>query len=134
DGIGQGRFDDTGSAGWGGDQGRLHAFVNMMRWDQFQQMDGLDEADPRSELYSTLGQEFAHRWLSFLHYRDRQGRYSEAMLGRDKAHWASTLQADASVMDGDLIVDNGGGSFTIKDTFARYSALDLYGMGLVSAD
>jgi hypothetical protein len=131
-GLGQQIFDDTGAGGWGGDQGNLHAFVDMMRWDQFRNYDGLAITDPRSSLYSTLGQEFAHRWLSFLHYTDRNGNYSDAMLGRDKAHWASTLQADASVMDGDLIVDNGDGSFNVTETFSRYSPLDLYGMGLIA--
>ena len=129
-GIGQQVFDE--SIGWGATSGKLHAFVNMMRWDQFHNIDGLDEADPSSSLYSTLGQEFAHRWLAFMSYKDKTGATSDAMLGRAKAHWASTLQADASVMDGDRLVDNGDGTFTDVETFARYSPLDLYGMGLMA--
>lgn len=132
-GIGQMVFDQSGLDGWGSPSHRLHAFVDMNRWDQFQSFDGLAPSDPNSTLYSTLGQEFAHRWLSFFRYKDQGGNVSEAMLGRDKAHWASTLQADASVMDGDRWVDNGDGSFTNAETFARYSPLDLYGMGLLDA-
>ncbi len=133
-GIGQQMFDESGDGGWGALDHHLHAFVNMMRWDQYHDMDGLDITDPSSGLYSTLGQEFAHRWLSFLRYRDKNGLVSDAMLGRDKAHWASTLQADASVMDGDRIVDNLDGTFTDVETFARYSPLDQYAMGLVGPE
>src|SRR5207248_2916726 len=84
-GLGDQVFDDDGKDGWGGDQHRLHAFVNMMRWDQFRNNDGLDPTDPKSSFYSTLGQEFAHRWLSFMMYTDATGRPSDKMLGRDKA-------------------------------------------------
>jgi hypothetical protein len=129
-GIGQDQFDD--SASWGSDNGHLHAFVNMMLWNQF---DGdVPMTDPDSELYSTLGQEFAHRWLSFFHYKDATGADSAAMLGRDAAHWGSNLQADGSVMDGNTIVDNGDGTFTITEIMVRYSRLDLYGMGLVGPE
>ncbi|MBM3276332.1 MAG: hypothetical protein FJZ00_14355, partial [Candidatus Sericytochromatia bacterium] len=106
-GLGQMRFDDTDN--WGGKN--LYSFINMMRWDQWPDMDGLPLTDPRSVVYSTLGQEFAHRWLSFLRYKNRAGVVSQAMLGRDKAHWASTLQAFGSVMDGQLWSDNKDGTF-----------------------
>ena len=32
-----------------------------------------------------LGQEFAHRWLAFLHYKDQNGNLSSNLLGRDQA-------------------------------------------------
>jgi hypothetical protein len=109
----------------------LYAFVNMMWIDQYQKYDGLALTDARSLLYPTLGQEFAHRWLATLRYQDGQGRVSSALLGRAAAHWATTLQADASVMDGQRWVDNGDGTFTDVEQNARYSPLDLYGMGLL---
>ncbi|MSP59180.1 MAG: hypothetical protein EXR72_02365 [Myxococcales bacterium] len=131
-GIGQKRFDQSGKGGWGAPDHKLFAFVNMMRWDQFSDFDGLSVTDPNSELYPTLAQEFAHRWLSFLRYRDKAGKFSSAMLGRDKAHWVATMQTDASVMDGNRLVDHYDGTFVNVETNARYSELDLYAMGLIA--
>src|SRR5262249_52739778 len=54
-----------------------------------------------------------------------------AMLGRDAAHWASTLQASGSVMDGSKIEPQTDGSFLITDYMSTYSPLDLYIMGLI---
>jgi hypothetical protein len=127
-GIGRPVFDQ--STYWGAMDHKLYAFVDMMRWDQFA-YPGVPITNPGSYFYSVLGQEFAHRWLSFMNYTDGNGNVSGAMLGRDAAHWASTLQADASVMDGNRLVDNNDGTFSVTGSFSQYSPLDLYGMGLV---
>jgi hypothetical protein len=129
DGIGEDKFNWTRA--WGSN-GKLHAFVNMMRWDQFDGF-GVPLTDERSYMYPVLGQEFAHRWLSFLKYKDASGNISGKLLGRDEAHWASTLQAFASVMDGVQWSENADGTFTAVDDMARFSPLDLYGMGLIPA-
>ena len=60
---------------------------------------------------SVLGQEVGHRWLAFLEFRDHTGTRSEALLGRDQAHWSFFFDSDASVMEGNDIEDLGGGSF-----------------------
>ena len=60
---------------------------------------------------SVLGQEVGHRWLAFLEFRDHTGARSEALLGRDQAHWSFFFDSDASVMEGNDIEDLGGGSF-----------------------
>ena len=117
-----------------GSQANFYAFVNMKWIDQYPKNDGLPITDVRSFMYPVLGQEFAHRWLSFMEYKDGQGHISNAMLGRDLAHWATTLNSDASVMDGQRWVDNGDGTFTDVEENDRYSPLDLYGMGLLPAD
>ena len=118
-GIGRDIFDGDGDGGWGGDNDALYAFVDMMRWSQYQEIDRLAITDPALVvLLGRLGQEFAHRWLSFLHYKTRGGVSSAALLGRDMAHWACTVQADASVMDGNLLVDNGDGSFGVAASFS----------------
>jgi hypothetical protein len=129
-GLGTGRPVMDDSEEWGATDHHFAAFVNMMLWSNWDTF-GVPITNPASPMYSTLGQEFAHRWLAFLHYTDGSGADSTAMLGRDAAHWASTLQTNASVMDGNQIVDNGDGSFTIVASFARYSPLDLYAMGLL---
>jgi hypothetical protein len=80
---------------------------------------------------SLLGQESGHRWLAFLEFRDRTGQRSDALLGRDLAHWSFFFDSDASVMEGNDIDDLGGGSFRTVAAVQRYSLLDQYAMGLV---
>ena len=79
---------------------------------------------------SVLGQEAGHRWLVFLEFRDRTGQRSDALLGRDQAHWSFFFDSDASVMEGNDIEDLGGGSFRTVGAVQRYSLLDQYAMGL----
>jgi hypothetical protein len=80
---------------------------------------------------SVMGQEIGHRWLAFLMFRDHNGRQSAALLGRDRAHWSFFFDSDASVLEGNDIVDLGGGSFRTAAAVQRYSLLDQYAMGLV---
>jgi hypothetical protein len=82
---------------------------------------------------SVLGQEVGHRWLAFFDFRDHEGRQSQALLGRDSAHWSFFFDSDASVMEGNDIEDLGGGSFQTVAAVERYSLLDQYAMGLVPA-
>ncbi len=83
---------------------------------------------------SVLGQEVGHRWLAFFEFRDHTGQRSDALLGRDLAHWSYFFDSDASVMEGNNIEDLGGGSFRTTAAVQRYSLLDQYAMGLVSPD
>jgi hypothetical protein len=132
-GIGVERQDDGPL--WGSPRGgRLQGFVNMGTAEQYPGLDGLPITDPDSFAVGTLGQELSHRWLAFMLFRDASGRTSDAMLGRDAAHWSAALDADASVQDGNDWRDNGDGTFTLLEQFARYSELDLYGMGLLAPD
>jgi len=80
---------------------------------------------------SVMGQEIGHRWLASLMFRDHIGRQSPALLGRDRAHWSFFFDSDASVLDGNDIVNLGGGSFRTAAAVQRYSLLDQYAMGLV---
>ena len=78
-----------------------------------------------------MGQEVGHRWLAYLNFRDHTGARSDALLGRDLAHWSFFFDSDASVMEGNDIEDQGGGQFRTVDAVKRYSMLDQYAMGLV---
>jgi hypothetical protein len=82
---------------------------------------------------SILGQEVGHRWLSFIEFRDHNGQRSDALLGRDRAHWSFFFDSDGSVVEGNDIEDLGGGSFRTVGAVERYSLLDQYAMGLVEA-
>ena len=84
-----------------------------------------------NDTVSLLGQESGHRWLAFLEFRDRTGTQSDALLGRDLAHWSLFFDSDASVMEGNDIEELGGGSFRTTAAVRRYSALDQYAMGLL---
>src|SRR5262249_34548800 len=83
-GIGQDIFDFSRSRGTGG---RLRSLV-VMDWL------GKYPDDPRTKFLgenntlSVLGQECGHRWLAYVHFRDRAGANSKALLGRDDAHWS----------------------------------------------
>ncbi|MCC7075468.1 MAG: hypothetical protein IT383_29415 [Deltaproteobacteria bacterium] len=114
---------------------RLQGIVFMNSADYWRMWDrnydgvthSLDSFD--SAMYSTLGQEVAHRWGSSLRFVDpRSGNVSNKLIGRDGSHWAAWVDTDASVMDGwDWEVDGDG--FTLVNDMDRYSTLDLYTMG-----
>ncbi len=128
-GIGLTQFDasrDFGSAG------RLRSYT-VMDWIGKYPEDPLQTFLGENNTVSLLGQEVGHRWLAFLDFRNHTGARSEALLGRDQAHWSFFFDSDASVMEGNDIEDLGGGSFRTTAAVQRYSRLDLYAMGLVSA-
>jgi hypothetical protein len=113
-----------------GSPGRLRSLVMMDALSKY-------PADPQqtflgeNDTVSLIGQEVGHRWLAFLHFRDASGASSDALLGRDKAHWSFFMDSDASVMEGNDIEDLGGGNFRTRGAVSRYSRLDQYAMGLV---
>jgi hypothetical protein len=80
---------------------------------------------------AVIAHETGHRWLTQLTFNDGRGGTSDAMLGRQRAHWSFFMDSDASVMEGNDIEDLGGGSFRTIAAAERFSRLDLYGMGLV---
>jgi hypothetical protein len=126
-GIGVGIFDASRDFGSGG---RLRSYTMMDfigKYPDDPQQTFLGE----NNTVSVLGQEVGHRWLAFLDFRDHTGARSEALLGRDQAHWSFFFDSDASVMEGNDIEDLGGGSFRTVAAVRRYSLLDQYAMGLV---
>ncbi len=114
-----------------GSAGRLQSVVVMDRLSKFPD-DPTAKVLGENNTLSVIGQEAGHRWLAFLHFKDANGANSNALLGRDMAHWSFFLNSDASVMEGNKIDDLGGGAFKTTDAVKRYSALDQYAMGLLS--
>jgi hypothetical protein len=126
-GIGVDTYDlaaDFGSAG------RLRSLV-VMDWLGKYPDNPTQKFLGENNTLSLLGQESGHRWLAFLDFRDHTGARSDAILGRDLAHWSFFFDSDASVMEGNDIQDLGGGSFKTVGAVQRYSLLDQYAMGLV---
>ena len=126
-GIGQEIFDVSRSLG---SAGRLRSLL-MMDWLGKYPDDPNTKFLGENSTLSVLGQEAGHRWLAYMNFRDRTGAKSDALLGRDLAHWSFFFDSDASVMEGNDIEDLGGGSFRTSDAVKRYSRLDQYAMGLV---
>ena len=128
-GIGLPVFDSSSDFG---SSGRLESFT-VMDWLGKYPEDPLQKFLGENNTVSVLGQEAGHRWLAFLEVRDAAGRQSDALLGRDLAHWSFFFDSDASVMEGNDIEDLGGGQFRTVGAVERYSLLDQYAMGLVDA-
>ena len=103
-----------------GSQGKLYTFINMQYVGKY----GNNLGNPNHWIHSVMGQEFAHRWGTFLKYVDASGSKSTDLLGRDGAHWANNVQAFGSVMDGHEWEDLGTGSYRLKAKNYRYSPLD----------
>lgn len=133
-GLGEDLFDFSDTAG---SQGRLQSVVEMAGSVVDDYPVDPDERKFRGgeSTMSLVAHEVGHRWLARLRYRDPQsGDLAWNLLGRDLSHWSFFFDSDASVMEGNEIVDQGGGTFlTVAPVAARYSALDQYAMGLIPA-
>ena len=127
-GIGLGQFDfssDFGSTGR-----RLRSVVHMDALSKFPD-DPMMKFLGENNTLSILGHEVGHRWLAFLQFTDHNHQRSDALLGRQQAHWSFFLNSDGSVMEGNGIRDLGGGAFKTVAAVEKYSLLDQYVMGLV---
>ena len=102
-----------------------------------------------------IAHEAVHRWSSHLDFRNpRTGEIEPLWQDSCRCHWNTYLHApamfpvwpgysggsysEASVMGGEVWVENGDGTFTRNDDGfplpTGLSALDLYVMGMISAD
>jgi hypothetical protein len=126
-GIGLDIFDLASDFGSGG---RLRSLV-VMDWLGKYPPTPTQKFLGENNTLSLLGQESGHRWLAFMEMLDHNRQRSDALLGRDLAHWSFFLDSDGSVMEGNDIEDLGGGSFRTAGAVQRYSLLDQYAMGLV---
>lgn len=114
-----------------GSAGRLRSFVMMDALTKYPD-DPAQKFLGENTTLSLVGQEAGHRWLVFFNFLDHNRERSDALLGRDSAHWGFFVDSDASVMEGNDIQDLGGGSFRTVAAVERFSLLDQYAMGLVS--
>jgi len=94
--------------------------------------------DPSSTDFSVtmsiLSHELLHRWASYISFIDGSGFESKALLSDDESHWSSLLDTKGSVQYGNAWQDNEDGTFTSLKGGRYFSPLDLYLMGIVSAD
>ena len=126
-GIGIDLFDFSSAFGSGG-RLRSYAIMDFLgKYPDDPQQRFLGE----NNTVSVLGQEVGHRWLAYFNFRDHNRQESDALLGRQQAHWSFFMDSDGSVMEGNDIEDLGGGAFRTIGAVRRYSRLDQYAMGLV---
>lgn len=78
--------------------------------------------------------EIAHRHLAHLEALVGGSTTTAPLLGRQRAHWHAMLATDGSVLGGHAFVESQPGRFVVTAREVRYSALDLYGLGLLSED
>lgn len=122
-----------------GSRARLQAIMNMGRLDNY-------PGDPNTRItqrtsgdtpLTILAHEAGHRFLAFASVRDPADPFARPMLGYQSAHWFFGFNAEASVVDGNRVRDNGehvSPRFETTGAVERYSPLDQYLMGLRSAD
>ena len=127
-GIGQEQVDFSAAYGSGG---RLSSLVVMDDLGKYP-ADPEERANGENTTLSLVAHETGHRWGATLQFRDAEGGASDAWLGRQRAHWSFYCDSDASVLEGNDIEDQGGGSFRTVATVQRYSPFDLYAMGLLA--
>jgi hypothetical protein len=126
-GIGVDIYDLSRSLG---SAGRVRSLV-VMDWIGKYPEDPTTRFLGENNTLSVLGQEVGHRWGAYLEFRNHTGQRSDALLGRDLAHWSFFFDSDGSVLEGNDIEDLGGGQFRTTDAVKRFSRLDQYAMGLV---
>lgn len=83
---------------------------------------------------TVLAHEAGHRYLARSLFIDPQSsQFSLEMLGRQIAHWSYFFNSEASLLEGNRIVDHGSGDFRFETvaTVEGFSALDRYLMGLI---
>jgi hypothetical protein len=127
-GIGQ---DIVAYASSYGSAGRLASVVVMDDLGKYP-ADPNARANGENTTLALVAHETGHRWGATLKFRDAEGVASDAWLGRQRAHWSFFCDTDASVLEGNDIADDGGGSFRTVGADQRYGPLDLYAMGLLA--
>jgi len=118
-----------------GSPARLQSILQMGNLDQY-------PADPTALVparapqgdttLSVLAHETGHLFLAFSSVPDSTAAGGSPMLGFQLAHWSFLFNSEASVMEGERIVDrapSGSPEFQTTDTVQGYSPLDQYLMG-----
>jgi hypothetical protein len=126
-GIGEPVFDATAASG---SKGRLRAFAQM-GWVARYQPDPDSPTLGAESGIDVVAHENGHRWLSFVAVPGEGGGVSDALLGRQRAHWSAFFNSEASQLEGSRLRDRGNGSFESIAFSEHYSDLDRYLMGLI---
>jgi len=120
-----------------GSPARLQAVMNMGPLSQYPSdpyarvgQRGLITGDNTMTL---LGHEAGHLFLALASIRDPLNPSARPLLGSQNAHWNFNFNSEASLLEGNRIIDHGPGAvprFRTAGTVEGYSPLDQYLMGL----
>lgn len=131
-GYGKETFDDSSETG---SAGRLQALLNMGPLSQYPS-DPAALVTARASVGDTpitvLGHEAGHLFLAYVSVPDPANSQVLPMLGFQNAHWNFLFDSEASLLEGNRILDNGPGAsprFVTTATVEGYSPLDQYLMG-----
>jgi uncharacterized protein (TIGR03437 family) len=118
-----------------GSPSRLQAVLNMGPLSEY-------PADPNAVVparaqagdtpVTTLAHETGHLFLAYASIADPNDPAARPMLGFQNQHWAFTFNSEASLLEGERILDQGPGvspRFLTTDTVQQYAPLDQYLMG-----
>lgn len=135
-GYGSGTRDDGALYG---SPARLRAVLNMGPLSEYPDDPNAlvpARASVGDTALTTLGHETGHLFLAYASVPDPANPLNLPMLGYQNAHWAFTYDSEASLLEGERIVDRGPGvsyRFLTTDTVQGYSPLDQYLMGFAPA-
>ncbi len=82
---------------------------------------------------TVVAHEAGHLFLAFVSVRDAANPAARPMLGRQGFHWNFRFNSEASILEGNRILDNGENAsprFTTVATVEGFSPLDQYLMGV----
>lgn len=82
---------------------------------------------------SVIAHETGHLFLAYASVRDTADPIGRPMLGFQNAHWAFTFNSEASLLEGNRILDKGAGAaprFETTGAVQGFSPVDQYLMGL----
>jgi len=136
-GYGDFILDDGGEYG---SPSRLQAVLNLGPISQYPSDPGALVPVRIQSGYNSLkllAHETGHLFLAYASVRDPDNPFRSPMLGIQQAHWAFNYNAEASVMEGNRIQDNGPDTsprFLTTATVEQYSPLDQYLMGFRSKE
>jgi uncharacterized protein (TIGR03437 family) len=118
-----------------GSPSRLQAVLNMGPLSQY-------PADPNAVVparsqagdtpVTTIAHETGHLFLAYASITDPDDPTARPMLGYQNQHWAFTFNSEASLLEGERILDQGPAAsprFLTTDTVQQYAPLDQYLMG-----
>lgn len=129
-GIGLEILDSSSDFGSGG---RLKSFVMMGHLGQFQTNPDVDVLRTYNSL-EVITHEVAHRWLAFPFLREDGFNSISLLHSDDLSHWSFFFNADASLMEGNQILDRGETldvqRFVTSEVTNKLSALDRYLIGI----
>ena len=120
---------------------RLQGLMYMGELDKYPddptQLIARDEGVHGATAASVLAHEAGHVFLATPLLPDPEsGLFSFDLLGRQLAHWSYFFNSEASFLEGNRIVDHGGGPFRFEttETVEGFSMLDRYLLGLEPAE